>query len=206
MGETIELSLITVTASLHDVTAARQTLLDEADEYLGVVQQRDTWLRVDENGGGLLVRKSALGAAAVVEVERGDRGPVCLERHAMTLIGDADRPPEPWAAMVPVATVRRAREVWVVDNVRMYLDTVPGAGLFLCLEAVIDEAHPPSACRDAVRRLLRLAAVPLDALQTRTYVELIAGAEEPDVEAERGAEIERMRAKLGRLGPVEPDA
>lgn len=206
MTDTMDLTLITVTAELSEIDAVRAVLLEEADEYLGVIQQRDAWLRIDEHGGGLLVRSSALGAPAVIEVERGDRGPVCLERHRLTVIDDADRPPPPWGAMVPVATVRRARELWVAENVRLYLDTVAGVGLFLSMEAVVDGDHPPAACREAVRRLLRRASVPLDALQTRTYPELAQGAAPPDPEAARSAEIERMKEKLQRLGPGEPEA
>lgn len=203
-GDPIELTLVTVATQLTDVTAARKAAIDSADEYVGVVQQQDTWLRMDEHGGGLLLRKSSLGISAVVETVRQDRGPVGLERQILTPIPDPDHPPPPWDSMEPLVVVRRGREVWVVDNVRLYLDLVPGVGLFFRIEAVVDDTHPPDRCREAVRRLLRQINAPVDSLQTLSYGELALETSQPDPDAERSAEIERMKEKIARLQPMGP--
>lgn len=203
MGDVLELVLMTATAELRDIGAVR-SVLDAAEEYVGVVQQQDTWLRMDEHGGGLLVRSSALGMHAVVETVRQDRGPVGMERQVLTPIDDARCPPAPWDTMEPQVVVRRGREVWLADNVRLYLDSMPGVGQFLRIEAVVDADHPPDRCREALRRLLRQAAVPLDALQTSSYGELALGAA-PEPDAGRAAEIERMKAKIELLRPMGPE-
>jgi len=55
----------------------------------------------------------------------------------------------------PVVTVRKRREVLLLDNVRIHLDEVDGLSRFLELEAVVDAAHDEAACR---RRLAEITA------------------------------------------------
>ena len=59
----------------------------------------------------------------------------------------------------PRVVVRKRRELWLVDNVRIHLDEVDGLGTFLELEAVIDAAHDEAACRAAVYRLLAVLGI-----------------------------------------------
>ena len=54
----------------------------------------------------------------------------------------------------PLVVVRKRRELWLLDNVRIHLDTVDGLGSFLELEAVVDAAHDEARCRARVHELL----------------------------------------------------
>ena len=54
----------------------------------------------------------------------------------------------------PVVVVRKTRELWLLDNVRIHLDTVDGLGTFLELEAVVGPSHDEARCHAQVDALL----------------------------------------------------
>ena len=210
MSEIMELVLVTVCAEVGDPTRIRRVATDLSEEYIGVVQQRDRWLRLGNNGDGVLLRHSMLGGSAVVEVERESRGPVTVERQRLTPVAEGARPPAPFDGLDTVARVLRAREIWVRDNVRIYLDTIPELGTFGVVEAVVDDAYPKEVCRESVGRLLRLLELPIDSLVSRSYAELMldptrAAVEVRQPDEERQAELERMKEKLAQLGPADDE-
>jgi hypothetical protein len=54
----------------------------------------------------------------------------------------------------PVATVKKRRELLLLDNVRIHLDTVDTLGTFVELEAVVDDGHDGATCTSQVERLV----------------------------------------------------
>ncbi|MFG0275325.1 MAG: class IV adenylate cyclase [Phycisphaerales bacterium] len=74
----------------------------------------------------------------------------------------------------PIGTVRKRRELWLLDNVRIHIDHVDGLGDFLELEAVVGEGHPPENCRASVDRLLAALAPVLGEIVPVAYADLLA--------------------------------
>jgi predicted adenylyl cyclase CyaB len=58
------------------------------------------------------------------------------------------------AALGVVVEVRKQRELWLLDNTRIHLDTVEGLGTFVEFEVMVDIAHPEPGCWAQVRRLV----------------------------------------------------
>ena len=54
----------------------------------------------------------------------------------------------------PIAVVRKQREVWMYENVRIHLDSVEELGDFLEFEAIIDDDRDEIASREIVDHLL----------------------------------------------------
>ena len=73
----------------------------------------------------------------------------------------------------PLVVVRKRREVLLLDNVRIHLDSVESLGTFLELEAVVDDVHDEECCRRQVTDLLRDLGVGEMDLLRASYADML---------------------------------
>ena len=76
------------------------------------------------------------------------------------------------ATLGRLGEVRKRRQLFWLDNIRVHLDEVDGLGRFLEIEAQVDDAHPEEQCREAAAALLEGFGIrPEDRLSV-AYVDL----------------------------------
>lgn len=128
-----------IKARCADPDAVRERAEAVATRHLGVDRQTDTYFATER--GRLKLRESSLSGGQLVPYLRPDqRGPK-RSRYAVIPVEE----PESLKALLTEIlglhrVVRKVREIWLHENVRIHLDQVEGLGSFVELEAVYDGA------------------------------------------------------------------
>jgi predicted adenylyl cyclase CyaB len=143
---------VEIKARLADLAAARAIAERVGARFTWADDQVDRYFELD---GGRRVKLRTTGRGAeLIRYDRSEDAGVRVSAYEVSPVRDA----EAEACLVPktrpLVTVRKRRELWLLDNVRIHLDTVDGLGTFLELEAVVDATHDEARCRAAVDRLL----------------------------------------------------
>jgi adenylate cyclase class IV len=144
-------------AELRDIEAARQQCRILGAERQGLLQQRDTYFRMTD---GRLKKREVKGRQAQwVYYHRPDR--VSPRMSNYTLLTDAQAKRR-WGtrSLRPWLVVEKARELWLLGDVRIHLDIVKHLGAFIEFEAVVSRRFNVKACHEAIARL-RDAFTPL---------------------------------------------
>jgi len=163
---------IELKARLGDLEAARRVAASLATRRVGAQRQTDTYFHCRE--GRLKLREIDGGESQLVWYARPDRQGPKPSDYLLVPVGEPEGLRAALAAALGVrAVVRKRREIFLVDNVRIHLDEVERLGCFLEFEAVLgpgtDDAHGHA-------QLARLAAAfsVADAdLQPGSYAEMI---------------------------------
>lgn len=126
-----------IKAPVADPAAFRARAAAIATETVGVDDQVDTYFRVP--AGRLKLRASSLSGAQLVPYRRpDDDGPRRADYQVIPVV-DPDGLKALLTEMLGVhRVVRKRREIWLFENVRIHLDAVEDLGDFMELEAVFD--------------------------------------------------------------------
>ncbi len=164
-----------IKARCADLSAARAVAERLATRRVGVDEQVDTYFAT--RNGRLKLRVSSLSGGQLIPYLRPDQaGPKRADYQIIPI-------PDP-AHLVRVLgeilgvhrVVRKRREIFLVDNVRIHLDEVEGLGSFLELEAVYDGSAASEAEQQLkVVRLMAELGVAEDDLVETSYVGLLEG-------------------------------
>ena len=131
------LSNIEIKARCDDLAAAREVAVRLATGHLGVDQQTDTYFATRE--GRLKLRESSLSGGQLIPYLRPDRAGPKRSDYQVLPVPDAAHLRRTLSEILGVhRVVRKRREIFLVDNVRIHLDEVDGLGTFVELEAVFD--------------------------------------------------------------------
>jgi predicted adenylyl cyclase CyaB len=149
---------VEVKARLDDLDAARAAAASVGARFVWADVQVDRYYELD-GGRRVKLRTCGRGPAELIRYDRPERAGVRASDYEVLPVRD----PDANACLVPkgepLVVVRKRRELWLVDDVRIHLDTVDGLGTFLELEAVVGATHDEAACRAAVFRLLAVLGV-----------------------------------------------
>jgi predicted adenylyl cyclase CyaB len=131
---------IEIKARCADLDAARERARAVATRRLGVDRQTDTYFVTKQ--GRLKLRESSLSGGQLVPYLRPDqRGPKRSQFRVIPL----EEPGSVKELLTRILgvhrVVRKVREIWLHENVRIHLDEVEGLGSFVELEAVYDGAR-----------------------------------------------------------------
>lgn len=144
---------VEVKARLAGLDGARRTAEALGARFAWIDEQVDRYYRVGERER-VKLRTCGRAPAELIRYVRPETAGVRASEYEVTPVRDA----EAQACLVPktppVAVVRKRRELWLLDNVRIHLDTVDGLGTFLEFEAMVDAAHDDARCRAQVHELL----------------------------------------------------
>ena len=127
-----------IKARCADLAAARDVAERLATRYVGVDDQVDTYFAT--RSGRLKLRVSSLsGGGVLIPYQRPDQAGPKRADYQIIPIPDPPHLARMLGEILGVhCVVRKRREVFLVDNVRIHLDEVEGLGSFLELEAVYD--------------------------------------------------------------------
>jgi adenylate cyclase class IV len=153
---------------LRDPDGARRIARDLGAAHAGVLEQEDIFyehptLRLKRRATAGRPVEWILYARADESAARESRYELLSDDEARRRFGDLGE---------PVGIVRKRRDLWLLENVRIHIDSVEGLGDFLELEAVVGDGHPPEACRASVDRLLTALAPALGEVVPVAYVDL----------------------------------
>lgn len=163
---------VEVKARVADLGAARAVAegLGARHEWTDV--QVDRYYRLD-GGPRLKLRTCGRGPAELIRYDRPEATAVRTSAYEITRPRDEARGVCLVPEGEPLAVVRKRRELWLLDNVRIHLDAVDGLGTFLELEAVVDGAHDEATCGRQVEGLLdALGILPSDCVRA-SYGDLL---------------------------------
>jgi len=117
----------------------------------GVLEQTDRYYELD-GGRRLKLRTMPGRPAELIRYDRPETSGIRASDYEITNVREDDACLVPKST--PVAVVRKRRELLLLDNVRIHLDTVETLGTFVELEAVLDERHDDATCTAQVERLV----------------------------------------------------
>lgn len=163
-------------AELRDIELARSVALTLGARHVGTMQQTDTYYRAAD----LRFKKREVPGLMTEYIlyKRADRTrpkisqyDVFTEEQARARFGEA--------AMTPWVVIRKTRDLYLLDNVRVHLDRVEGLGDFLEFEAVVSPAHNVAACHASIARLRQAFLTTLGEAISCGYLELLTGRTNP---------------------------
>lgn len=139
-------------AELRDARLAQAIARGLGATWVTTLEQTDTYYRVP--AGRLKKRETPGEPAEFISYERADRTHPKLSHFTIYTEAQArerfgERPLPVWLV------VRKTRELFLLGNVRIHLDTVEGLGSFIEFEALVSTSHNVAACHQAIADLRR---------------------------------------------------
>lgn len=163
---------VEIKARVDDLQALRcrlGTLPIRAEEHL---EQVDTFFRVAR--GRLKLREFADGSAELIYYERPDNlGAKLSEYERLPSLEPMRLKRVLTAALGVRGTVTKRRDVYLVGQTRIHLDTVDGLGTFLELEVVLGESDTPESGEAIAIDLLGALQIPPESLIRRAYIDIL---------------------------------
>jgi predicted adenylyl cyclase CyaB len=144
---------VEVKARLSGLDAARGTAAALGARFAWIDEQVDRYYQVGEHGR-VKLRTCGRAPAELIRYTRPETAGVRASEYEVLPVRDTAAQACLVPKTPPVVVVRKCRELWLLDNVRIHLDTVDGLGTFLELEAVVDATHDEVRCREQVGRML----------------------------------------------------
>jgi homotetrameric cytidine deaminase len=142
----------------------------------GVLRQRDTYFRAQ--AGRLKLREEAPGGATLIQYDRPDAARARESRYRLVPVEDPDGLRVALdAALGTVVVVEKARHLLLWRDVRIHLDAVEGLGDFVELEAVAPPESDLEPERAKVAELSAALGIAPARTASRSYAELLLGAE-----------------------------
>jgi predicted adenylyl cyclase CyaB len=168
---------VEIKARYSDLGRARAMLGKLGARFAGADEQRDTYFAVSR---GRLKLRDGPSEKALIFYERPDAAAVKESTVALARLEQAGDL-EPLRAALREALgvrieVRKRREIWFLENVKIHLDEVAGLGAFLEIEAQGERDADRPRCQRQVDELMAAFGVRPEDLQSRSYADMLAGA------------------------------
>jgi adenylate cyclase class IV len=158
-------------AELRHLNAARQQCVAIGATPHGVLQQVDTYFKLAD---GRLKRRETQGQP--IEWIWYHRANDIRPRVSHYSILTDEQARRRWGTLSlrEWLCVRKRRELWIIDNVRIHLDEVEGLGTFIEFEALMTEGTSANAREAAVAQLRQFFAPVLGEPVGVSYSDLMA--------------------------------
>jgi len=165
-----------IKARIADLAAARRVAERVATKRLGVQQQVDTYFACKR--GRLKLRQIDGLSAQLVWYDRPDQPGPKTSQYVLVPVSNPETLKAALSAALGVSrVVRKRREIFLVENVRIHLDEVEGLGTFLEFEAMLDQQPDQRAARKLLDRLAQEFGLENEALIQGSYGEMTPEAE-----------------------------
>lgn len=166
-----------IKARCADLAAARARAERVATRRIGVDRQVDTYFRT--RAGRMKLRRSSLSGGQLVPYLREDGEQARRSDYQVVPVEAPDALEALLARILGVhRVVRKEREIFLYENVRIHLDRVEGLGDFLELEAVFDGSPGgEEAQRGKVAFLMRELGIAEPDLVATSYEGLLGETE-----------------------------
>lgn len=137
-------------AELRDVAAARAQCKVIGAEFKETLVQTDIYYKLAD---GRLKRRETEGKPIEwIYYHRPNRITACISSY-MRYTDEQARARWGFAGLREWITVKKTRQLYLLDNVRIHLDEVEDLGTFIEFEAVVDPIHHSRVCRGQVAQL-----------------------------------------------------
>lgn len=163
-------------SELRDTDLARDVLLTLGARFAGEVHQTDTYFRV---GIGRVKRRETVGQPTqFIVYDRADVASPKISRFE--LLSEDQAGIRFGKTALPVwLVVRKLRRLFLLDNIRIHLDSVESLGNFLEFEALVTPDCGTEACHAAVTRLREALAPALGEPVSGGYSDMLARQADP---------------------------
>ncbi len=162
---------IEIKAVYTDLKKAREVCRRLNAKFIGVDRQVDTYFTVPK--GRLKLRESSLSGAFLIPYIRPDQEGPKKSDYGLIKVENAEQIKSLLLQIFESnLVVKKSREIYLLDNVRVHLDDVEGLGHFFELEAVYEEDSQRENEELKVRNLLVEFAISEPALQKTSYEQL----------------------------------
>lgn len=155
---------------LRDPAAARAQCRVLGASLVAQVRQTDTYFRVAD---GRLKRREVPGEPIEwIFYERPDR---ITPKMSHFLIYSEEQARARWGyiSLREWLKVRKQREIWYLDNVRIHLDHVEDLGHYLEFEALVTRRHHINRCHEQIAHLRRAFQPVLGEVIAQSYSDLL---------------------------------
>ncbi len=164
---------IEVKARFADLSRARDIARRLGARKAGIFRQVDTFFRV--SSGRLKLRQNEPGENEIIFYQRPDQAGARASDFDVVPVTEPERLRALLsAALGALLEVRKQRELWLLDNVRIHLDTVDELGPFVEFEVEVDADHPEARCWEQARRLMQEFGLAEGDLVAGAYADLLA--------------------------------
>jgi adenylate cyclase class 2 len=165
-------------AELRDMAIARAACQAIGASHIATLEQTDTYFRVPS---GRLKRRECVGETTEwIFYDRKDEARPRLS--CFTIYSDSQARERFGVAPLPeLVVVRKSRDLYLMDNVRIHLDTVAGLGQFLELEAMVSPGFPVAKCHALVDRLRATFGLALGEPLSCSYSDMLLQEQEEAV-------------------------
>ena len=165
---------IELKARCQDLAGARDGARSAGAIHQGLLIQTDTYFHC--RNGRLKLRQIEGGKSELIWYERADSPEIRGSDYILTPISDATSVLDALSAAMGVRiTVRKRRELWLYDNVRIHLDEVDGLGDFVEFEAVIRSDGDAEAAPRQIATLAGALKIFEKDLVSQSYCDLLEG-------------------------------
>jgi predicted adenylyl cyclase CyaB len=160
-------------AHVRSLQAARQIARELSTDYVGVQVQTDTYFHC--RNGRLKLREIVGQPAVLIPYLRPNEPHAKGSDYRLIHVADAGQAKSGLEAVLGVLTVvRKRREIFLWENVRIHLDEVDGLGTFLEFEAVIVDTASANRAPQQLQQLCARFGVQDEDLITGSYAEMLA--------------------------------
>jgi len=174
---------VEIKALCRDLTAARRMAAGLGAQCHGVIHQVDTYFRVP--AGRLKLRQATPGRDELVYYRRPDEPRPKVSDYQVVEVARSDALCDLLTeALGVLVRVVKDRELWLLDNARIHLDSVEGLGAFIEFEVVVTSGATEDSCRAQAAGLLAAFGLTDDDLIAGSYADLLVSAGGPFVPLE----------------------
>lgn len=174
---------VEIKALCRDLTAARRVAAGLGARCHGTIHQVDTYFRVPN--GRLKLRQATPGRDELVYYRRPDEPQPKVSDYQVVEVAHSDALCGLLTeALGVVARVVKDREVWLLEEARIHLDSVEGLGSFIEFEVMVIGGATEDSCHARAAELLAAFGLTDDDLIAGSYADLLLGADGPFVPLE----------------------
>jgi adenylate cyclase class 2 len=162
-------------AELRDLAMARAACRALGAAHIITLEQVDTYFRVPS---GRLKRRECEGEPTEwIFYDRKDQARPRLS--CFTIYSESQARERFGVAPLPeLVVVRKTRDLYLFENVRIHLDEVEGLGRFLEFEALVSPGFPVAKCHTMVEHLRATFGPALGEALSCSYADMILAAQE----------------------------
>jgi predicted adenylyl cyclase CyaB len=161
-----------IKAVCPDPAAAREAAQQLAGPRAAVLHQEDTYFHV--HTGRLKLREIDNTSAELIYYDRPDDPAARISRYRIAPVTDPAALKSLLIAALGVrAVVRKRRELFLYENVRIHLDTVENLGNFIELEAVLSGHVGQAESQPRLELVARALGIRLEQRVAGSYGELV---------------------------------
>ena len=163
---------VEIKASCPDTDFVRNWLLDNGADFKGTDNQTDTYFKVSE--GRLKLRQGNIENSLIHYNRNNQEGPKDSQVTMTAVANGQELKAVLDKALGILVDVVKKREIYFIENVKFHLDTVPGLGNFVEIEAIdADGAIGKEKLLEQCNHYMQMLQITVADLQSNSYSDML---------------------------------